>query len=71
MFLLHPLFDHFGDALRLLAGQYLQVVDHHVHGRTGRGQIVVFEQRHHRHRADARAGRDRFGHAGAGQGRHR
>src|ERR1700712_4244763 len=43
IFFLHPLFDHFSDPFRLFAGQYLQVVDHYVHGRTGRGQIIVFE----------------------------
>src|SRR5690242_8499749 len=44
IFFLHPLFDHFRHPLRLLAGQDLQVVDHYVHGRTGRGQIVVLQQ---------------------------
>src|SRR5690349_16327877 len=48
---LHPLFDDFGYALRLFLCQYLEVVHHHVHRRTGRRQIVIFQQRHHWHLA--------------------
>src|SRR5690606_40446152 len=47
--LLYPLLDDFGHAFRLLAGKHLQVIDHHVHRRAGRRQVVVLEQRHHRH----------------------
>src|SRR5690606_7457016 len=43
--LLRPLSDDFRDALGLLRGEHLQVIDHHVHGGTWWRQIVVFEKR--------------------------
>ena len=59
---LHPLFDDFGDTLGFFFRQYFQVIDHHVDRRAWWRQVIVFQQRHHRHAA----GRGRF----AFQGRH-